>query len=363
MGRRSTLPHALVLALLGFFTASCTTPAPEAPREEGVEIVVETGALPLVFEPPTLHLGRVVPGGIIDGRARIRNVGGQPVRVVNFNAPCECTSAEPDLPRTLAPGESFSFPVTLSLGRLPRGGLSLEGAAGPEEVHRSLTVWTADGRAAELPLIAELSEELVVEPVVTDFRTVPRGGMETATVRVGPGRGRPGRPVAIVSVETLPGSFPVRVEERPAEAGLELDLIAGPFSEGGPGETELRLLTDAEPEAVRLLLKAEVVEALVLMPQAVHQPRASPAQPVVAKVHVRRRDGLPIALESATTEHGSIKLTPLGESPNGAQVLRVVIGVPPWPAEVRGEITLQTDFPGEAGRLTLPVFVQARPPR
>lgn len=363
MGRHVTRWDAALLLLLAGLGASCAQPAPEEDGPGGIEIIVENGQVPLVFEPEVLPLGRVVPGGIIESEARVRNVGDRDVKVVSFNAPCECTSAEPDLPRTLAPGEAFSFPVRLSLGRLPRGGLSLENLDGPEEVRRSLTVWSDDGRAAELPLVAELSERLLVDPIVADFRGIERGSVHTMTTTLLPGRDPGSPPVEVLSVEPQPGRVPIRVEERPIPEGVELKLTAGPYSELGPVESEVLVRTASEPEPVRLLLRAGVREPLEVVPDEILVTSADPVRPVVVKVHVRRRDGKPLQLLESSTEHGRIQLSALGESPNGAQVVRVVVAVPPWPEEVRGEITLSTDFPGEAGSLRIPVHVQARHPR
>jgi len=363
MARHGTPRYGLLMAFLGLLAASCHSPELETPKAGRDGVPVEAPVSSLVFDPPELHLGRVVPGGFIDGEARVRNASDRPIELVNYSAPCECTSAEPELPRTLRPGESFSFPVRLDLGQLPRGGLSLNGGDPPELVRRTLILWTADGRATELPVVVELSEQLDVRPTVSDLRRVVRGETKTTTVVLGPGRNRPERAIEILDIELVPGPVPLRVEQRPSGLGVELDLVLGPVQEAGRLETEVRVLTDAEPEQVRLLLVAEVVEPLLIVPAAIHLPAADPTRPVVLKVHVRRRDGGPIALKSYSTRSGRIKLSPLGESPNGAQMLRVLIAVPPWPAEVRGEVLLETDFPGEAGRLTVPVFVQARPPR
>ena len=363
MARSITPWHVALMLVLGCLAVSCSKPAPEPSSKPGIEIVFESGEVPLVFEPETLHLGRVVPGGIVEGEARVRNAGDRPVQVVNLNAPCECTSAEPDLPRTLAPGQAFSFPVRLNLGRLPRGGLSLEDLDGPEEVRRSLTLWVADGRAAELPVVAELSERLLVDPVVTDFRGIERGSTQTATLFLGPGRDPASPPVEILSVEPSPGPVPIRFEERPAAGGVELDLIAGPYPDLGLVRSDIRVRTGSEAEPVRVVLMAKVGEPLEVVPDQIRVTNADPTRPVVVKVHVRRRDGKPLQLRGASTEHGRIKLAELGESPNGAQVVRVLVAVPPWPDEVRGEITLTTNFPGEAGTVRLPVQVQARRPR
>ena len=349
----------LLCVLLG--TSCGPAPEPGRPREAG--IVVDAGATALAFEPAVLELGPVVPHGFAEATATVRNVGREPLTVIDYNAPCECTNARPELPRELRPGETMSVPVRLDLDHLARGGLPPEGSDDEPFVERELTLSTRRGRKAELLLRARVTDRLVVEPVVVDFPRLVVGEAGEASVRVGPGRARPDEPVQVLAARPRGGGPAPEVELRPDGAGVELGLRLAPFEEAGTHESELLLWTDAQPEPVPLLLRAEVVDLLEASPARIDMLGAAPGEPVLVRIAVRRRDGRPLERLEASATSGRVFVETLGPIGGGAQALRVTAAVRPWPEETVGEVRLQTEIPGGAGRLTIPVRVQARRPR
>lgn len=368
MARISTHEHGArgaLVALIGLLAAGCSggdTERPRAAERRGSGIVIETGGAGLAFEPPVLELGQVVPGGLLEGLASARNVGREPVTIQDYSAPCECTSARPELPRTLQPGESLRFPVRLDLGSLPRGGLRAVDDDEPEVLERRLSLWTRRGSSAELTLRADISEQLVVEPSVLDLRGGLRSEPAEGRIVVGPGRARPERPVTVRGVRPLdPGPNP-DVEVLPAAGGAELLVRLPPLEEPGAREWRLALDTDAQEDPALLLVLADPVEPILLTPERIDVV-APPGQPLLTRVHLRRRDGAPLELLEASSTSGRILVRPLGLTEAGTQAVEVLAAVRPWPEETAGEVILQTDLPGVAGRLTVPVRVREQEPR
>jgi hypothetical protein len=94
----------------------------EAPSRFGSRSRVEdnpAGWPPIEFEPAEMHLGILLPGQMGQGTGRIHNVGTEPLQIRASRTTCGCTSTTRLEGKTIQPGGSLPFAVSLE----PKSGL------------------------------------------------------------------------------------------------------------------------------------------------------------------------------------------------------------------------------------------------
>ena len=126
--------------------------APSAPR-------------PLVFfDPPTMDLGRQIWGIELPFQTVLRNDGEKPITIDSTKKSCACTVETQDYKgRTLAPGESLPFDLTLQ-SRFQLG---------PRTEYFSVTF--ASGETAECNFAVDVVPTYRVEPEEIDFGAIELG--------------------------------------------------------------------------------------------------------------------------------------------------------------------------------------------
>lgn len=154
------------------------------------------GVPPLVFEPAILEMGNMAPGEVFNGVIKVRNPTGQPLRILQSRASCNCTAA--DLANTVInPGGAADLPITFdSAGKL-----------GPTAVAVRLSV-EGYTELAQVRVTGSVSLAVAAEPayVVTGPRNAA-GGFDTVLTGEVTVRSIDNMPFRVLSADMQPPVF------------------------------------------------------------------------------------------------------------------------------------------------------------
>jgi len=326
----------IVTAQLGLLVALAAC-SPAQPPMTPVDIeLVET----------RVDLGHAVAGGYVSGAMQIR-AGDQGGVVAQISPSCGCTIVDGVTPASLKSGEILRAPVALDLSRLPDQGKAP--GAEPRIIERTVSIVSEKGTRLTATLVATVSGLFHLEPAQARFVTVVPGRQARVDVAVtGPPAPR------IAGVETgrddlawIPGSAPDRgiLEWSPAAAG---DLEAF---------VTLRL-DDARAGELRLRVTGRAESPLSVDPESIENLDALATRPVIARITLQRRDGLPLEIlgVSCTAHRVETEIAP-GSGP--VRTVRVLVPVLALPAEIQGVVMIRTNVEG-AEVVEVPVRVRGR---
>ncbi|MDQ6983982.1 MAG: DUF1573 domain-containing protein [Ghiorsea sp.] len=171
--------HSLVFLLL--LLVSCTTD--EAPLESVQKQVDEASALPMLHvQPETYDLGDIKEGEAAIATFLIRNNSSQPIELVDIQASCGCTAAEPDS-YMINPGEFTQLKVAVdtsakqfdikktvfvtdSLGNTAKASLQFNVVENPHAVMQGKVKGIFDGQCASChfePLVGVMTPDKLYE--------------------------------------------------------------------------------------------------------------------------------------------------------------------------------------------------------
>jgi hypothetical protein len=310
----------------------------------------------IVFEPKTLDLGLLVPGGRASGHVLIRNVTDHVVTLVEMTNPCECTAAALDLPQDLEAGATLDVEVQLDLQEVPRGGLPQTDVPGPERLRRQIEL-RVGAITTLLKVRAQLSDRVVIAPTNLSFGSIVEGESVNAVVMLYPGREL--EAIAVLAAE--PSDPLLRVDEVSLDDGsVRLDVVWGPLEGFETRESSIKIVTDAEDFPVEVRLLATLVGPVRVTPATIPVAHARPNQPVSQRLEIATRDGRPFRILEVSATDGRIQHRPVRKSSRGVRLLDVVVLVPHLPETVQGELIIRTDVPG-GEVLTIPVHVSEQP--
>jgi len=346
-GRAAVLGLALAAAACG--------PKPEPPPP-----ATPSRPPPLLptFDPPSIDLGTLAAGTRLERSVLLRDETDQPVRVVDLEASCECTTTDVTLPVQLRPGDAVTVPLVVDLGLLTRGGAPAAGEPSPVPIAREVTAVTADGGRATLAITGAVSSAVRLEPATLLWADAAAGAPLKGEVAV---RGADALPPPVKEVISR-GSPPPEVARRDEDGAVVIEVSWGPFPEPGEHRGSLVIVTgSADVPRVEVPLRAEVVGPVVASPAEIVEENAVPTRPVVETLTLRRRDGQPVRVLSATCTEHRVTVEVLPEQVHVPEArVRVIVPVLPHPRQVVGAVEVTTDVAG--GTVRVPVRVRALPP-
>jgi hypothetical protein len=163
-------------------------------RQPSGTVVAQEAAPKLAFDPPVLDLGDVVPEVSTVGKVKIRNLTGNPLRIVRAVANCSCTT--PSWPtETIAPGAVAETEITMTPG--VQQGVKLVKVVSFEIEGGGIENYTVQGNVG---LFVNFAPESLMAPASAedDASTAAQFTLESAD----------GTPFKVVSIEPAIGSSP-----------------------------------------------------------------------------------------------------------------------------------------------------------
>lgn len=302
-----------------------------------------------MFPSRSHDFGSVARGPLLEHRFAAQNIYGEKVRIAGVRSTCGCTNVQAT-EKELLPGEKTEIIVLLDTRK----------AAGHEDATVTVTFDVPFPGEARLRIRSAIRTDLVLEPGVIAFGSVPLGeGAQQKGRLTYTGAGQ----WQITAIQCGNPAIGLRVKETGRSPGritydvlvdLKKDAPAGFFREFAQLVTN-----DPNPATARVML---VVEGIVAPEVSVHPAtlalgRITAGESVSRNLVVQSRR--PLQIVAARGPDDRFQCTP----PVAARALQIV------PVRFRaggqlgpigGQVTLQTDYPGFE-TLTVPVTGQVTP--
>lgn len=81
--------------------------------------VVSSGPAPVVFDPPAVDLGYILPNQTVNTIIQVRNIGSEPLKITLVKPSCTCTTLDDLAGTVIPPGESVSLTAQLKARTKP----------------------------------------------------------------------------------------------------------------------------------------------------------------------------------------------------------------------------------------------------
>ncbi len=81
--------------------------------------VVSSGPAPIVFDPPAVDLGYILPNQTVNTIIQVRNIGSEPLKITLVKPSCTCTTLDDLAGTVIPPGESVSLTAQLKARSKP----------------------------------------------------------------------------------------------------------------------------------------------------------------------------------------------------------------------------------------------------
>ncbi len=298
---------------------------------------------PCMAEVGICDLGGDVVGGLVESRLTIENRGDASLEASVSYVSCSCTVAG-EAAITVDAGASTTVPVRMKAG------------LGGDSVSYAL-LDTNDALWPKRPVVlrARIPRQLHVTPDKLVVAGSARDGGE-ATVRL---ETPPGWALSDLTTD-MDGVSAELVEDELTEAGGRYRVRVSLPSGHATGNTEgvLSLRTGvATPARLEIPTTVVVTGVLRCVPAAAFVGLCPVGKEARADVSVRRTDGVPLSVRNASVSGPEFLLTGPVEA-DDAYVLQVRT-TPDQVGPIRGEITIETDVPGEE-KLVIPITGHAQ---
>ena len=154
---------------------------------------VPSGPAPVVFDPPAVDLGYILPNQTVNTIIQVRNIGSEPLKITLVKPSCTCTTLDDLTGTVIPPGESVSLTA------------QLKARSRPSPVTSSIT-FLFEG-------YAESSQVSISAQVTRPIRTIP----QIFNCRTGELSGR----VVVESIDGRPFTISAANRQRPEYIGFD----------------------------------------------------------------------------------------------------------------------------------------------
>ncbi len=306
------------------------------------------GAARAVVDEPVYDFGTAEQGQVIEQIFRVRNTGGESLRIDHVKGTCACTvgvaSGDP-----IAPGDATSVIVRLDTARLSG------------RTTKTVTVYTNDpaGMPLTVTLTGQVLTDLVITPTPLYLGHVRRGTVVRRSLTVV--AGRPGPPALVTAVEATNPHVRSWIESAADDHGqqvvveLDGDLPVGRFN----ADLVLRTTSERQPQVTVRVLGTIEGDIAVLPPQVTFALAEGEAAST-REVYIRNRSERPITVTKVTVPQAvTYDLTTIEDGVEYQLNLRLRDGLPP--GKIEGNVEIFTTHPDE-NRVVVPLYAIVRSP-